>query len=591
MSGAGGEAGAGLPYIGSTISLISKSHIRYEGILYTIDMNESTIALQGVRSFGTEGRRTDGPQIPPSAELYDYIVFRGSDIQDLAVVSQGDDRQPQAPQAVPPAAEAALPQGAFNQPYAQPQAPAAPPPPPAAQGAWGAPQGIHAADNGPMGAEQKPWGAAVATPLPPGAPGAAPPAPPQPQAHSYSQAAGAPVAVTPSAPPANSAPRAPARPQRQQQPPPPPRAPAAPPTSRQATRAPAWASANPVPLTQPPPPAAAAPPPAQSAAPQSQPKAPAPAPVARPSSYAKAAGVNAPAANAGRGGSRGVRGGRAPMPLANGRPGRGPVHGASQRVPIPVPAEDFNFEEQLRKFDKEKVVKEEVQKEFPVVEKAYNKDDFFDSMSCEALERLAINESEDNGRRGRMNYAEQRRIDMETFGGAGAQFRRPVNQHHGRGRHNSQAAGGGGGGGQHGRGGRGGNRNVLPASLRPKHPHSHTFLLPCPVPAICLGGGGRGRAHGSFAAVWPRPFPPFACQLFHPIAQWKFYEWAITGENMLEKERGFSRLGKRKRTAFVGFLIGTPCPTPTVALSGILVPCVQTSYVAATVGFLLLLLT
>uniref|UniRef100_A0A061QV24 Protein binding n=1 Tax=Tetraselmis sp. GSL018 TaxID=582737 RepID=A0A061QV24_9CHLO len=459
MSGAGGEAGAGLPYIGSTISLISKSHIRYEGILYTIDMNESTIALQGVRSFGTEGRRTDGPQIPPSAELYDYIVFRGSDIQDLAVVSQGDDRQPQAPQAVPPAAEAALPQGAFNQPYAQPQAPAAPPPPPAAQGAWGAPQGIHAADNGPMGAEQKPWGAAVATPLPPGAPGAAPPAPPQPQAHSYSQAAGAPVAVTPSAPPANSAPRAPARPQRQQQPPPPPRAPAAPPTSRQATRAPAWASANPVPLTQPPPPAAAAPPPAQSAAPQSQPKAPAPAPVARPSSYAKAAGVNAPAANAGRGGSRGVRGGRAPMPLANGRPGRGPVHGASQRVPIPVPAEDFNFEEQLRKFDKEKVVKEEVQKEFPVVEKAYNKDDFFDSMSCEALERLAINESEDNGRRGRMNYAEQRRIDMETFGGAGAQFRRPVNQHHGRGRHNSQAAGGGGGGGQHGRGGRGGNRN------------------------------------------------------------------------------------------------------------------------------------
>lgn len=75
-----------MPELGSKISLISKADIRYEGRLYTVDPQECTIALSSVRSFGTEDRDTQF-QIAPQSQIYDYILFRGSDIKDIRVIN------------------------------------------------------------------------------------------------------------------------------------------------------------------------------------------------------------------------------------------------------------------------------------------------------------------------------------------------------------------------------------------------------------------------------------------------------------------------------------------------------------------------
>uniref|UniRef100_A0A1I8J084 LSM14 domain-containing protein n=1 Tax=Macrostomum lignano TaxID=282301 RepID=A0A1I8J084_9PLAT len=91
-------------YLGSRISLVSKAGIRYEGVLSSIDTNESTVTLTKVRSFGTENRASER-SIPPSNDVFESIVFRGSDISDLHVCEppQAEQEEQQPDQYTDPA--------------------------------------------------------------------------------------------------------------------------------------------------------------------------------------------------------------------------------------------------------------------------------------------------------------------------------------------------------------------------------------------------------------------------------------------------------------------------------------------------------
>jgi len=94
--------------VGTKISLITTSDIRYEGILSEISRNDRTITVKSVRSYGTEGRReslrvgtyqiitNDAPkqnkdlkndgEVPASNEIYDCVTFQGNDLVDVTVL-------------------------------------------------------------------------------------------------------------------------------------------------------------------------------------------------------------------------------------------------------------------------------------------------------------------------------------------------------------------------------------------------------------------------------------------------------------------------------------------------------------------------
>jgi protein LSM14 len=79
----------GIPYVGSKITLISRSGFRYEGTLFSIDSQVGTVALREVTIIGNDGKPL------PGSKVYEYIVFKGTDIKDLTVSSAPQPPSPQ----------------------------------------------------------------------------------------------------------------------------------------------------------------------------------------------------------------------------------------------------------------------------------------------------------------------------------------------------------------------------------------------------------------------------------------------------------------------------------------------------------------
>jgi protein LSM14 len=416
-------------YIGSKISLISQAEIRYEGVLMYIDQIDSTITLQNVVSFGTEGRRQVGVQIPPSSEVYESITFKGDDIKDLTIVVE-----PVAPAPI-------MQQQYYQQPQYYQQQPQ--------YGGYGyaPPQQAYMGYQQPQAFQQPQPGY-----------GAPPPAWGQPVAQPVAQQPSAPIPQDMAPQPPSPAPIRPPVPQ--QEAPAQPKKPAwgnpNPPKEEEGVILPAARNAKPIEGVA----KAAATVPIQPAAPKPKPtsfaaaalNALAPEEVARLKSQPKAAapaqsGVPAPRTG-GRDGGRGVvRGGA--------RPPSGPTAAGPE-----VPKEEFNFEKMLQKFNKEKLMQSAEAKKAVQSQPVYNKDDFFDTMSSEASEK-------EQGGGNRSRFQEQRRTDALTFGfnavTASHAAARAVGGRGGRdggrgGRDGGRGRGEGRGGRGEGRGGRGGRR-------------------------------------------------------------------------------------------------------------------------------------
>jgi len=78
---------ASIPY-GSVISVTTKSEMRYEGTLSSLDVEHAIVYLTDCKVLGTEGKPRKGglPPVPGSATVFPLLEFKGGDIVDIKVL-------------------------------------------------------------------------------------------------------------------------------------------------------------------------------------------------------------------------------------------------------------------------------------------------------------------------------------------------------------------------------------------------------------------------------------------------------------------------------------------------------------------------
>ena len=70
-----------VPFLGSKISLISKSQIRYEGTLYPVDAVESTVALQNGKNKKTRENAYNNMEI--SIRMTEKYLWQTEEIMEI----------------------------------------------------------------------------------------------------------------------------------------------------------------------------------------------------------------------------------------------------------------------------------------------------------------------------------------------------------------------------------------------------------------------------------------------------------------------------------------------------------------------------
>lgn len=83
------------------VRIITHSNLRFEGNLYQINAEEKTIALKNVKNFGTEDRNVE-KFVPPNNLVYEFIVFRSTEIQNLIVLNDTEESNKGNPEKTEP---------------------------------------------------------------------------------------------------------------------------------------------------------------------------------------------------------------------------------------------------------------------------------------------------------------------------------------------------------------------------------------------------------------------------------------------------------------------------------------------------------